>query len=74
MITATQKEMAIFAARFGLTPSEAVVLPLLFEKAAAETGRTVRGLLSAVTYDNMSAGEYLASVARKVAGEMEAAA
>ena len=74
MITATQQDMVVFASRFGLTPSQAVVLPALFEKAAAETDNSVRGLLAIATYHNIKAGEYLASVARKVASEMEAAA
>ena len=74
LITATQQDMVVFASRFGLTPSQAVVLPALFEKAAAETDNSVRGLLAIATYHNIKAGEYLASVARKVASEMEAAA
>lgn len=74
MITATQQDMVVFASRFGLTPSQAAVLPALFEKAAAETGNTVRGLLATATYHNIKAGEYLASVARQVAEEMQVAA
>ncbi len=62
-------EMAIFASRQGLTAAEAVVLPALFDRAATETGRTVRGLVSTATYGNPAVGEYLASVARQVAQE-----
>ena len=65
-------ELATFAARFSLSPSQAVVLPALFEKAAEKTGREVRALISQATFSNQELGEYLAEVAQTVARQMEA--
>lgn len=66
-------ELAIFAARFSIEPAEAYVLPTVFERAAQMVGLPIRSLLSQATYSNQPLGEYIASVARKVAQEDTAA-
>lgn len=62
-------EYAIFASRFGISPSVAYVLPALFEGAAKKVNLPVRALLSQATYSNQALGSYLADCARKVAEE-----
>ena len=66
------QELAIFAARFGIVPQDAYVLPALFERAAQKVGMKPRVLLAEATYRNHKVGEYLAGLARQVAGEMRA--
>ena len=65
-------ELAVFAARFGIAPKDAYVLPALFDNAAAKAGLPVRALLAQATYSNQKLGEYLAEAARKVAQEDQA--
>ncbi len=62
-------ELAIFAARFGITAKEAYVLPALFERVAEMMKMQVRVLLNEATYNNQALGDYLAEAARKVAKE-----
>jgi hypothetical protein len=63
----TTHELATFAARQGLTPAQAAYLPALFAKAADAAGMRVRPMIAEATYRNAELGQYLASVARKVA-------
>lgn len=65
-------ELAAFAARQGITPAEAHVLPALFERSAEMVGMPVRALIAEATYRNAALGEYLAHAARKVAAEVPA--
>ena len=67
------QELAIFAARFGIAPADAYVLPALFERSAKMAKMPVRALLSQATYTNDALGEYLANACRKVAAEDRAA-
>lgn len=55
-----------FAAAFAVSPSDAYVIPALFENAAAKVGMSVSGLLAEVAL-NRKLGEYLAQAARKAA-------
>jgi hypothetical protein len=64
----TAHELAVFAARQGLTPEQAVVLPALFDKAADAAGMHVRAMIAEATYRNAELGQYLASVARGARG------
>lgn len=59
-----------FAQQHKLTPTEAVVLPALFERAAQKTDRSLQALIIAA-HANTEAGEYLAETARKVAKQLE---
>ena len=65
-------EMAVFAARFNLTPAEAVTLPAVFEHAALSQNLEVRGLVSLATYDSPKVGQYLADLAKEVATKVAA--
>jgi hypothetical protein len=60
-------ELATFAARFSIAPSDTYVLPALFERTAQKLGMHQRVLLAEATYRNHALGEYLADAARKVA-------
>lgn len=62
-------ELAIFAARFNVSASDAYVLPALFERTAQMVKMPVRAFLAQATYSNNALGEYLADAARKVAAE-----
>ncbi len=62
-------EYVIFAARFGIKPNEAHVLPALFEHSAAKVNMPVRALIAEATYRNNPLGQYMAACARKVAQE-----
>lgn len=62
-------DLATFAARFSLTPDQAVTLPAIFDKAAQSVGMPVRALVSQATFTNHALGEYIAEVARKVQQE-----
>ena len=64
-------EIATFAARFNVSPSDARALPAVFENAAKKVNMSVRGLVSTATYNNRELGEYLAAAARKVAPELD---
>jgi hypothetical protein len=61
-------ELATFAARFNVAVVDAYVLPALFERIAQKVNMAPRALL-AQTFTNAALGEYLATVARKVAIE-----
>ena len=63
------QELAVFAAKFGVSPKDAHVLPALFERAAQIAGMPTCALLSRATYSNFPLGEYLAKAARQVADE-----
>ena len=65
-------ELATFAARFGIAPAVAYVLPALFERTAERLGMHPRVLVAEATYRNPPLGEYLAEAARKVAAEVAA--
>lgn len=60
-------ELAIFAARHGISPKVAWVLPALFERVADSQNMSVRQLVADATYNNHGLGVYLASVAEEVA-------
>lgn len=61
--------LVVFASRYGLKPSQAYVLPALFECAAKKVGMEPRVLAEEATWRNRPLGEYLAAAARKVATE-----
>lgn len=67
--TMLHEELAIFAARHSVPVTAAWVLPALFDKVAQETGKSVRGLVSAATYDSQELGDYLAQIAKEVAAK-----
>lgn len=60
------REMAIFAARFGVSPKEAVSLPSIFERVAKVTDMSVRAAVKVATYTNNELGEYIAKAAKEV--------
>lgn len=62
-------DYAIFAARQGLGPDVAYVLPALFDHAAQKVGMHVRALLAEATYRNPALGEHMAGLARTVAAQ-----
>ena len=62
-------DLIAFAARFNIKPSEAHVLPALFERSASKVGMAPRALLAEATYRNNKLGHYMAECARKVALE-----
>lgn len=57
------KELAVFASRYGISHSDAHVLPTLFDNAAEKVGMAPRALLAEATFRNAALGEYLASAA-----------
>jgi hypothetical protein len=59
--------LAIFAARYNITPRDAYVLPALFDHSAAIAKLPVRELVEQATYSNAKLGEYIAKLARIVA-------
>lgn len=58
-----------FALAFGVPPSEAHVLPALFERAARSENMTVAELLQEATYRNILLGMYIAESAHTLALE-----
>lgn len=60
-------DLTTFAARHGIVPADAYVLPALFERTAQLVNLPVRDLLAQATYRNAKLGAYLADAARKVA-------
>jgi len=67
MTDLTHSEMATFAARFSLTPAQAVALPAVFNRAAEMMGWHIRTMIAEATYNNQALGEYLAQAAAEVA-------
>lgn len=67
------REYAIFAARYGIEPRDAYVLPALFENAAGKAKMPLRAFVAEATYRNRALGDYLAGVCRKIAAEDGAA-
>lgn len=65
------QDLVAFASRFNLSPSQAVVLPALFDNAAVKCNMPSEQLVVEATYHNKALGEYLASVAVIVAEEVE---
>ena len=64
--------LVAFACRFNLSPAEAFVLPALFDRVAQTAKQSPAQTAAEATYSNARLGEYLASVARKVAAEVAA--
>jgi len=64
-------DYVVFAARFNLGPKVAATLPALFETCGKKLGRSARSVMVDATYCN-ELGEYLAGVAKDVAGKLEA--
>lgn len=61
-----------FAELYNLAPSEAHVLPALFEKAASEANMDLGVFIDTAIYRNKELGEYMADTARKIASTLEA--
>ena len=58
-----------FAAKYGIKPHEAHVLPALFEQAARKANIPLMDLIKQATYTNYFLGLYLAECAQKIALE-----
>lgn len=63
------QEYVIFASRFGITAEVAHVLPAVFERCAQIAKMPLRAFVSEATYSNQPLGEYIKTVAIKVAKE-----
>lgn len=58
-------DLATFARKFHVSVADAVVLPVLFDNAAAKVGMTAGQLLTECIYRNAPLGRYLAECAAK---------
>lgn len=64
-------EIAIFAARFSVSPHDAVVLPALFQRAAKSVKMPLGVFIDTATYRNNELGEYIAKCASDIRSRVE---
>lgn len=63
------EEYAIFAARFSVPVDAAYTLPAVFERCAQIAAMPLRSFVTMATYSNNPLGEYIKTVAIKLAKE-----